>query len=79
VGQVILITGSSILGVFALAAAVLGYLNRKTTIIERLLLIGSAYGLLIPGWQSDILGIVVLGVVLYLQFKNKEDFKAAAA
>jgi TRAP transporter 4TM/12TM fusion protein len=77
--QVILITGSSILGVFSLAAAVLGYLNRKTTIIERFLLLGSAYGLLIPGWQSDILGIILLGVVLYLQFKNKEEYKAQAA
>ncbi|TDO85272.1 TRAP transporter 4TM/12TM fusion protein [Halanaerobium saccharolyticum] len=77
--QVILITGSSILGVFSLAAAVLGYLNRKTTIIERLLLLGSAYGLLIPGWESDILGILLLGIVLYLQFKNKEDFKPKTA
>jgi TRAP transporter 4TM/12TM fusion protein len=77
--QVILITGSSILGVFSLAAAVLGYLNRKTTIIERFLLLGSAYGLLIPGWQSDILGIILLGVVLYLQFKNKEEYKTQAA
>lgn len=77
--QVILITGSSILGVFALAAAVLGYLNRKTTIIERFLLLGSAYGLLFPGWQSDLFGILLLGIVLYLQFKNKENFKAAAA
>ncbi len=77
--QVILITGSSILGVFSLAAAVLGYLNRQTTIIERFMLLGSAYGLLIPGWQSDILGIILLGIVLYLQFKNKEEYKAAAA
>jgi TRAP transporter 4TM/12TM fusion protein len=77
--QVILITGSSILGVFALAAAVLGYLNRKTTIIERLILLGSAYGLLIPGWQSDIYGVLLLAVVIYLQFRNKGDFKAQAA
>jgi len=77
--QVILITGSSILGVFSLAAAVLGYLNRQTSIIERFLLLGSAYGLLIPGWQSDILGIIMLGVVLYLQFNNEEEYKAKAA
>ncbi|MEC9490248.1 MAG: TRAP transporter permease [Halanaerobiales bacterium] len=77
--QVILITGSSILGVFSLAAAVLGYLNRKTTILERLLLLGSAYGLLIPGWQLDLLGILLLVIVLYLQFKNKEDFKPKTA
>ncbi|MFP4198937.1 MAG: TRAP transporter permease [Halanaerobium sp.] len=77
--QVILITGSSILGVFSLAAAVLGYLNRKTTIIERFLLLGSSLALLFPGWQSDILGILLLGTVLYLQFKNKEEYEAAAA
>ena len=79
VTQVILITGSSILGVFSLAAAVLGYLNRKTTIIERALLIGSSLALLIPGWQSDILGILLLGIVLFLQFKNKENLKPKAA
>jgi TRAP-type uncharacterized transport system fused permease subunit len=79
VTQVILITGSSILGVFSLAAAVLGYLNRKTTIIERLILLGSAYGLLIPSWQSDIYGVLLLAVVIYLQFRNKEDFKPQAA
>lgn len=70
--QVILITGSSIIGVFSLAAAVLGYLNRKTTIIERILLLGSSYGLLIPGWQSDIVGVILLGIALYMQFKNKD-------
>lgn len=79
--QVILITGSSILGVFALSAAVLGYLNRKTTIIERFMLIGSSLALLFPGWQSDILGILILGAVIYLQFKNKDsdNFETAAA
>lgn len=68
--QVILITGSSILGVFALAAAVLGYLNRKTTVLERLLLFASSLALLIPDWKTDGLGIIFLAVVLYLQFKN---------
>lgn len=77
--RVILITASSLIGVFSLAAAVLGYLNRKTTIIERLILLGSAYGLLLPGWQSDITGVLLLAVVLYLQFKNKEGFKSQAA
>jgi TRAP transporter 4TM/12TM fusion protein len=77
--QVILITGSSILGVFSLAAAVLGYLNRKTTVLERFVLIGSSIALLFPGWQSDILGVLLLAAVIYLQFKNKEDYKAQAA
>jgi TRAP transporter 4TM/12TM fusion protein len=69
--EVLIITGSSILGVFALAAAVLGYLNRKTTIIERLLLLGSSVGLLFPGGYSDFLGIALLAIVLFLQYKDK--------
>lgn len=72
VSQVILITGSSILGVFALAAAVLGYLNHKTSFIERIILLASSLGLLIPGWQSDIIGLILLGLVLFMQFKNSK-------
>ncbi len=77
--QVILITGSSILGVFALAAAVLGYLNQKTTFLERVILLASSFGLLIPGWESDIIGIILLGIVLFMQFKNKKKLNNAAA
>lgn len=79
VSQVILITGSSILGVFSLAAAVLGYLNHKTNFIERIILVASSLGLLIPGWQSDIIGLILLGVVLFIQFKNKEKINTSAA
>ncbi|SFL82638.1 TRAP transporter permease [Halanaerobium salsuginis] len=69
--QVISITVSSIIGVFALAAAVLGYLNRKTTILERIILLASALGLLFPGWISNILGIILLALALFLQYRNK--------
>jgi len=69
--QVLIITGSAIIGVFSLAAAVLGYLNRKTTIIERLLLLGSSVALLFPGGYSDILGIAILALVIFLQYRNK--------
>lgn len=69
--EVLIITGSSILGVFSLAAAVLGYLNRKTTIIERLLLLGSSVGLLFPGGYSDFFGIALLAVVIFMQYKDK--------
>ncbi len=69
--QVLIITGSAIIGVFSLAAAVLGYLNRKTTIIERLLLLGSSVALLFPGVYSDILGIAILALVIFLQYRDK--------
>ncbi len=68
--EVLIITGSSILGVFGLAAAVLGYLNRKTTIIERLLLLGSSVALLFPEGYSDFLGIAMLALVIFMQYKD---------
>jgi TRAP transporter 4TM/12TM fusion protein len=77
--EVLIITGSSILGVFGLAAAVLGYLNRKTTIIERLLLVGSSIGLLFPGGYSDFIGIALLALVLFMQYKDKFTANTQAA
>ena len=77
--QVILITLTSILGVFALSAAVLGYLNRKTTLIERGILIASALGLLIPGWPTDIGGAALLTFVIFLHYREEIDIKQAAA
>ncbi len=69
VGQIILITVSSILGVLALAAGVLGYLVREANVIERVLLSVSAIFLLIPGWQTDIIGLVLFGIAWFLQKK----------
>ncbi|RCW78687.1 TRAP transporter 4TM/12TM fusion protein [Halanaerobium sp. DL-01] len=65
---VIIITMSSLIGVFALSAGVLGYLKRRTTIIEQLLLGISAVGLLFPGWESDLFGITILSIVIFMQF-----------
>ncbi|RQD75370.1 MAG: TRAP transporter large permease subunit, partial [Halanaerobium sp. MSAO_Bac5] len=77
--QVVLITATSILGVFALSAAVLGYLNRKTTLIERGLLIFGALGLLIPGWSTDLIGVVLVAFVVFLHYKDQFKINEAAA
>ncbi|MFW6000869.1 MAG: TRAP transporter permease [Halanaerobium sp.] len=77
--EVLVITGSSILGVTALAAAVLGYLDRKTTLIERLLLIGSSFGLLVPGGYSDFIGIALFALVIFMQYKDKLNADTQAA
>ncbi|WP_018247896.1 TRAP transporter permease [Orenia marismortui] len=70
VGEVVIITLSSLLGVFALAGGVLGYLKRKTSIIEEILLLASAITLLIPGWKTDLIGLIVLSGVWFLQNKK---------
>ena len=65
--QLLLIIVSSVLGVAALAAGVLGYLRRKTTLLEQTLLVASALGLLIPHLMTDIAGLVLLIVVYFMQ------------
>jgi TRAP transporter 4TM/12TM fusion protein len=65
--QLLLIVTSSVCGVFALAAGVLGYLKRRTTIVEQILLLSSALGLLIPHLATDIVGVIVFLVVWKLQ------------
>lgn len=70
IGELIIITLSSFIGVYALAGGVLGYLKRKTNILEEVLLIISAITLLLPGWKTDLIGLVLLGVVLFLQSRE---------
>ncbi|OCL25371.1 C4-dicarboxylate ABC transporter permease [Orenia metallireducens] len=70
VGELIIITLSSFIGVYALAGGVLGYLKRNTNILEEVLLIISAITLLLPGWKTDLIGLVLLGVVLFLQSRE---------
>ena len=65
--QLLLIVASSVLGVVALAGGVLGYLRRETTILEQVLLLFSALGLLIPHFLTDIFGLAILVIVWFLQ------------
>jgi TRAP-type uncharacterized transport system fused permease subunit len=55
-----------LLGVFALAAAVQNFLNRKVPFLLRIVLIGTSLSLIIPGYKTDFLGIVLLfSIILY--------------
>ncbi|MDX9917086.1 MAG: TRAP transporter permease [Gudongella sp.] len=58
---------TAIIGILCLAAAVEGYLVKKTNIVERVLLAVAALMLLKPGLPSDAFGIAVLGGTYLLQ------------
>lgn len=51
---------SAVIGILCLAAAVEGYLIKKTSIIERILLAAAALMLLKPGLVTDLFGVAVL-------------------
>jgi TRAP transporter 4TM/12TM fusion protein len=60
-----LVTGT--IGTLCLAGAVIGYLLRPATVVERLLLLPAALLLIKPGLLTDALGLGLLAVVVILQ------------
>lgn len=64
---------SAVIGILCLAAAVEGYLIKKTNILERVLLAAAALMLLKPGLSTDAFGIVVLvGTYLFQKASLKK-------
>ncbi|MDP2644587.1 MAG: TRAP transporter permease [Desulfobacterales bacterium] len=66
-GEIVRAFVSGILGCFALAAGLAGYLLiRKVNWAQRPILILAALLLLYPGWQSDLIGVGCFGLALLL-------------
>lgn len=60
------------IGVFCLASAVIGWMLKPLFWYERLLFFGAALALIDPGLQTDILGLVMMGLTFVsLFFRNR--------
>jgi len=66
--KIILATISSIIGVIALAASVVGWLVHKAGRIERLFLMAAALCLIKPGLYTDLAGLAFLAVAFVSQY-----------
>ena len=76
--QVVQICISALLGIFAVAAALNGFLYRNIPPVLRLALLAGGLGMLIPGTITDVLGFVVVGgVILYQRTMAKRQSAAA--
>jgi len=71
----ILVIITSILGIFAIAAALNGYVFKKVNIFERILFIAGGLTLLIPGALTDVIGIVLVAAAIVLQIVGKRRAK----
>jgi TRAP-type uncharacterized transport system fused permease subunit len=60
-------TASAIVGVMCLAAGSQGYLLRVANAWERVVLVIAALLLIKPGYISDAIGLVLLGVIFFAQ------------
>ena len=71
----ILVIITSILGIFAIAAALNGYVFKKVNIVERILFIAGGLTLLIPGALTDVIGVVLVAAAIVLQIVGKRRAK----
>jgi TRAP transporter 4TM/12TM fusion protein len=58
---------TSILGMSAIGAALTGFLMTRLSVVERVVLIGTGFCLVDPGWLTDLIGIVALAAVVLFQ------------
>ena len=78
-GEVILIVITSLIGMFGVAAGLEGYMLRKTSWWERLLSVAGGLLLIYPGLVTDVVGLVLVGLVLVVQLlENRHDKKILA-
>jgi TRAP transporter 4TM/12TM fusion protein len=68
---------TALLGVFLLGMATIGYFKAPLNPILRFLALAGALGLMIPGWKSDLGGLVILALIWFWQ-KSKEKAGAPA-
>ncbi len=79
VWQIIQIAATSLLGIFAVAAGLEGYMHRPTPIWQRLLLLVGGLMLISPDGMTDIIGIAIIAVIVVLQYGLHPKKKAPEA
>ncbi|MTI83007.1 MAG: TRAP transporter permease [Firmicutes bacterium] len=68
--------GTAILGMFSLGTAVVGYIDRNLSWLERFLLLASGLGLLYVGIYSDVIGFIVfIGIYVHQKFVSRKESK----
>jgi TRAP transporter 4TM/12TM fusion protein len=65
--QIIHVSITALLGVYALSAAVQNFLGKKLPLLLRIVLFGTALSLIIPGYKTDLLGIILLFSIIFYQ------------
>ena len=77
--DVVIICITALLGIYGVAAGLNGFVGKKINIIFRILLIAGGLTLIIPGLETDIIGLVVVGgITAYQMVTAKRDSAATA-
>ena len=76
--EVILICITSLVGMFAVSAALQGYFLHNMKWFERIISAVGGLLLIYPGLLTDIVGVCFVGTILVLQFATKRQYKKLA-
>jgi TRAP transporter 4TM/12TM fusion protein len=64
---------TALIGVFLLGMATIGFFRAPLHPVLRIMALAGALGLMIPGWKSDLAGLIILTALWYAQaYKGKE-------
>ena len=66
---------SALLGIFGIATALNGHLCKKVPWYFRLLLVAGGLGMMIPGTLTDVVGLVLVGAVVAVQYMSAKRQK----
>ena len=79
VPEIILAFITATLGVYAVAISVIGYQFTKVSIIFRILIMVAAVTLIIPGWETDLFGFVILAFFSIINYMKNKSLKKSSA
>ena len=65
--EVILITITSLIGIFSISVSMEGYMFSPVKGFERLIMLGAGLMLIHPNILTDLVGIVIIGIMVVLQ------------
>ena len=64
---------TSVIGMVAVSSSVIGFFVAHSKAFERLILFAGGLALILPGIATDVVGIVAIGFVWFLQQSRKDD------
>ena len=66
--EVILLSITAAIGIFGVASALSGFLYTNMNILERIITLTGGMMLIVPGVQTDLIGIALVGVIFFWQY-----------
>lgn len=73
--QVVWVAFTAMMGMIAVGAGVIGYWYRSINLIERLIVIAAGLAMIYPESMSDMIGLIVFGIMFVIQLMTKNKGK----